>query len=154
MSAESSLKPLLSIVSAEHGADEQVDWAVAEEALRIGLPNDYKAFMSVYGAGDIGDLGILGPLPVDYVQWDPGNIVDSVPPFRELWDREGGVPGIEADGSAVLPWGSGCNANELGWLTLDPNLTSGPLWRGDGRFAMATRAGSSSIAAWSTSWSR
>jgi hypothetical protein len=39
----------------------------------------------------------------------------SKPSFQDLWDREGGVPGITADSSAVLPWGSGSNANELGW---------------------------------------
>ncbi|MGY5060882.1 SMI1/KNR4 family protein [Streptomyces sp. 900105755] len=143
MSVESSLKPLLSLVSNEHGADEQVDWVGAQEALGVGLPSDYKAFMSVYGAGNIGDLGVLGPLPVDYLQWDPGSIVDSVPTFRELWDSEGGVPGIEADGSSVLPWGSGCNANELGWLTLDPNPDKWPVvaWRlqiryGDSRWKL------------------
>ncbi|MEU9979585.1 SMI1/KNR4 family protein [Streptomyces sp. NPDC051014] len=143
MSAESSLEPLLSLVSNEHGADEQVDWADVEEALGVGLPSDYKAFMSVYGAGGIGDLGILGPLPVNYLQWDPGSIVDSAPPFRDLWDGEGGVPGIEADGSSVLPWGSGCSANELGWLTLDPNPDRWPVvaWRrqisyGDSRWKL------------------
>ncbi|MET8632668.1 hypothetical protein ABZX69_06805 [Streptomyces sp. NPDC004074] len=131
MSAASSLKPLTSLVSAEHGADEQVNWRAAEEALGAGLPSDYKAFMSVYGAGDIGELGILGPLPVDFLQWDPGNIPDSTPAFRALWDRDGGVPGIVADGGSVLPWGSGCNANELGWLTLDSDPDSWPVvaWR-------------------------
>ncbi|MEU9340301.1 hypothetical protein AB0D74_03630 [Streptomyces sp. NPDC048278] len=143
MSAESSLEPLLGLVSPEHGADEQVAWADVEAALGVGLPSDYKAFMSVYGAGDIGDLGILGPLPVASLQWDPGSIVDSVPPFRELWDGEGGVPGIEADGGSVLPWGSGCHANELGWLTLDPNPDRWPVvaWRrqigyGDSRWKL------------------
>ncbi|MFJ9757646.1 hypothetical protein [Streptomyces sp. NPDC101149] len=83
--------------------------------------------MSVYGAGDIGELGILGPLPVDFLQWDPGNIPDSTPAFRALWDRDGGVPGIVADGGSVLPWGSGCNANELGRLTLDSDPDSWPV---------------------------
>ncbi|MER5436536.1 hypothetical protein [Streptomyces sp. NPDC002588] len=131
MSAESLLAPLLGLVPPEHGADEQVDWPAADEALGVRLPSDYKAFMSVYGAGGIGDLGILGPLPVEYLQWDPGNILDSAPAFRDLWDSEGGVPGIVADGSSVLPWGSGCNANELGWLMLDSDPEKWPVvvWR-------------------------
>ncbi|RSN99578.1 hypothetical protein DMH26_18015 [Streptomyces sp. WAC 05379] len=118
-------------MSAEHGADEQVDWRTAEEALGIVLPNDYKAFMSVYGAGDIGELGILGPLPVAFLKWDPGNILDNTSAFRDLWEREDGVPGIAADSSSVLPWGSGCNANELGWLTLDSDPDNWPVvaWR-------------------------
>lgn len=60
-----------------------------------------------------------------------------------LWEREGGVPGITADCSAVLPWGSGCNANELGWLMLDPDPDKWPVvaWRrqiryGDSRWAL------------------
>lgn len=91
VSAESLLGPLLGLVPSEHGADEQVDWHAAEEALGVCLPSDYKAFMSVYGAGGLGDLGILGPLPVEYSQWDPGNILDNAPEFRDLWDSEGGV---------------------------------------------------------------
>ncbi|WP_458633783.1 SMI1/KNR4 family protein [Streptomyces sp. JNUCC 63] len=120
-----------------------MDWQAAEEALGVGLPSDYKAFMSVYGAGDIGELGILGPMPVEYVQWDPGNVLDSTPAFRDLWDKEGGVPGITAESSAVLPWGSGCNANELGWLMLDPDPDEWPVvaWRrqihyGDSRWKL------------------
>jgi hypothetical protein len=80
----------------------------------------------------------MGPAPVDYLQWDPGSILDSKPSFQDLWDREGGVPGITADSSAVLPWGSGCNANELAWRR--QSVTATP----DGR---------SSTAAWSISWS-
>lgn len=115
------LQPLLGLVSPEHGADEHLDWPAVEAALGTRLPTDYMAFMSVYGAGDLGELGILGPLPVEYPQWDPGSVLDSGPEFRDLWDSEGGVPGVTADSSALLPWGSGCNANELGWLTLDPD---------------------------------
>ncbi|WP_314222226.1 hypothetical protein [Streptomyces zaehneri] len=143
MSAESTLKPLLTLVAAEHGADEQVDWRAAEEALESCLPSDYKAFMSVYGAGGLGDLGILGPLPVEFLQWDPGNILDMMPGFRDLWDGEGGVPVIETDGSSVIPWGSGCNANESGWLMLDQNPDKWPVvvWRrkisyGDSRWRL------------------
>ncbi|MGX1480196.1 UNVERIFIED_CONTAM: hypothetical protein RKD50_009004 [Streptomyces canus] len=143
MSAHNSLQALLGLISSQHGADEQVDWPAAEQVLGTGLPSDYRAFMSVYGAGDIGELGIMGPVPVDYLQWDPGSILDSKPSFQDLWDREGGVPGITADSSAVLPLGSGCNANELGWLMLDPDPDKWPVvaWRrqiryGDSRWAL------------------
>ncbi|GAA3540136.1 hypothetical protein GCM10022295_22800 [Streptomyces osmaniensis] len=65
------------------------------------------------------------------MKWDPGNILDSTPAFRDLWDREGGVPGYAADSSSVLPWVSGCNANELGWLMLDSDPDNWPVvaWR-------------------------
>ncbi|GAA4761343.1 hypothetical protein GCM10023329_03300 [Streptomyces sanyensis] len=131
MPAQNSLQALLSLVPPQHGADEHVDWLAAEQVLGTRLPSDYRAFMSVYGAGDIGELGILGPVPVDYLQWDPGSMLDSKSTFQDLWDREGGVPGITAASSAVLPWGSGCNANELGWLMLDPDPNKWPVvaWR-------------------------
>lgn len=143
MSAQRSLQALLSLVSPDHGADEQVDWPVTEEALGIRFPSDYKAFMSTYGAGDLGELGVLAPLPVEYPQWDPGNVQDCTRQFRDLWDMDGGVPGISADSSTVLPWGSGCNANEMGWLMLDPDPDEWPVvaWRrqigyGDSRWAL------------------
>ncbi|WP_240529691.1 hypothetical protein [Streptomyces mangrovisoli] len=87
--------------------------------------------MSVYGAGGLGDLGILGPLPVEFLQWDPGSILDGLPEFRERWADEGGVPGVDAGGTSVMPWGSGCNANELGWLMRgdDPDDWPVVVWR-------------------------
>ncbi|MFC3998459.1 SMI1/KNR4 family protein [Nocardiopsis sediminis] len=131
MSGQEELKPLISLVPPGHTEAGPVDWRATEEALGTGLPSDYKAFMSVYGAGNIGDLVILGPLPVDYPQWDPGSILDDTPEFRLLWEEDGGVPGITADSSAVLPWGVGCNANHLGWLTLAPDPDEWPVvaWR-------------------------
>ncbi|MFJ1558180.1 hypothetical protein [Streptomyces mirabilis] len=98
--------------------------------------------MSVYGAGGIGDLGILGPLPVEYLQWDPGNILDGAPAFRDLWDSEGGVPGTVADRSSVLPWGAGCHANEWGWLMLGPDPEKWPVvvWRRQIRRSLARGA--------------
>jgi hypothetical protein len=34
---------------------------------------------------------------------------------------EGGVSRIELGADRVLPWPSGCNANELGWLMTGPD---------------------------------
>jgi hypothetical protein len=75
-----------------HLPDEQVDWPAAERVLGTSLPSDYRAFMSVFGAGDIGELGILGPVPVDYLQWDPGSILHSKPTFQDLWGEGGRCP--------------------------------------------------------------
>lgn len=53
---------LTQIMSPDHGADEQVDWAVAETTWNVRFPTDYKAFMSVYGGGSInGEAGVLLP---------------------------------------------------------------------------------------------
>jgi hypothetical protein len=50
---------------------------------------------------------------------------------RWQWDHDGGVPGVSASAEAVLPWGTGMNANELAWLMNDPNLDNWPAiaWR-------------------------
>ncbi|WP_225634349.1 hypothetical protein [Streptomyces solaniscabiei] len=75
--------------------------------------------MAVYGGGGIDDLSVLPPLPTG-TGWQ-GSITGHTPGFRELWAMEGGVPGIELGADRVLPWASGCNANELGWLMTGPD---------------------------------
>lgn len=131
MTRPDSLQTLLSLVPPEHGADEQVDWGAAEEALGTRLPSDYRAFMAVYGAGSFGELDILGPLPVEYPQWDPGSIVADTPQLRMLCAEEAGPLAPAIDAAAVLAWGAGCNANELGWLTVDEDPDRWPVvaWR-------------------------
>jgi hypothetical protein len=110
---------------ADHGVDEQLDWPTVEETLGVRLPSDYKSFMATYGGGDIGDEGmtILLPLPVDYLQWDPGNISDYTPDLRYISEIGGGVPGVSLGSDAVLAWGIHTYANDLGWLMsgLDPD---------------------------------
>jgi hypothetical protein len=129
MPVHSSVRELLQIMPADHGADEQLDWAMVEESLGVRLPSDYKSFMAVYGAGSIGDdgLGVLAPLPVDYPQWDPESIQDYTPTMRDIWEFEGGVPGVSLGSEAVLAWGVGANANDLGWLMSDPDPDNWPV---------------------------
>jgi hypothetical protein len=122
---------LIRIMPAQHGADEEVDWGAVEVQLGTRLPADYRAFMAAYGGGGIDNLVVLVPLPVDYPQWDPGNIVDTTPRLRELWEMDAGVPGTVFGADAVLAWGTGCNANELGWLmtSSDPDQWPVVVWR-------------------------
>jgi hypothetical protein len=124
-----AVQALLEIMPADHGADEELDWAVVEETLGVGLPGDYKSFMAVYGGGSIGDdgMGVHVPLPVEAPQWDPGSIQSLTQNLRDMWDREGGVSGVSLGSDAVLSWGSGCNADELGWLMSDPDPDKWPV---------------------------
>ncbi|CAM3911786.1 SMI1/KNR4 family protein [Kibdelosporangium persicum] len=129
MADRADIDALLRVMPNDHGADERVDWAAAEARLGTSLPDDYRAFMAVYGGGAIDNLIILPPLPTDN-SWS-GSISEHTKQLRDLWDTEGGVPGVPPGANQVLSWGTGCNANELGWLVtgLDPNLWPVVVWR-------------------------
>lgn len=129
MAGRTDVEALQQIMPSDWGADEKVDWADAEARLGASLPTDYRGFMAVYGGGCINNLIVLPPLPTGN---DRGSsIAGHTAGFRELWTMEGGVPGVELGADQVLPWGSGCNANELGWLMTSPNPDQWPVivWR-------------------------
>jgi hypothetical protein len=111
---------LRTLVLSEHTDPMPVD--------RAGLPADYRSFMDTYGAGDIGNMVVLPPAPIDVRGPD---IASETGEFRTLWTEDGGVPGVVAGAEDVLPWAGGCNANLLGWLTTDPDPDSWPVvvWR-------------------------
>ncbi|CAM5482690.1 hypothetical protein GCM10010329_29280 [Streptomyces spiroverticillatus] len=45
---------LARILPPDPGADEEIDWAAAEERWGTRLPQDCTAFMSVWGGGSLG----------------------------------------------------------------------------------------------------
>ncbi|MEU4730142.1 hypothetical protein [Streptomyces sp. NPDC023588] len=122
---------LLDLVPADLAGGEQIDWAAAEAALGAKLPSDYKALLDTYGVGDLGDLVILPPLPSDVRGWEGCHIGGMAVGLRQLWEDEGGVRDVTLGGDAVLPWGSGMNANEMGWLMNGPDPDRWPViaWR-------------------------
>lgn len=122
---------LLDLVPADFAGGERIDWAAAEAALGTGLPSDYKALLDTYGMGDIGDLVILPPLPSDLRGYEGCHIKGHTDGLRELWETDKGVPGVTLGAAAVLPWGSGMNANEMAWLMNDPDPDRWPVvaWR-------------------------
>ncbi|CAM5287601.1 SMI1/KNR4 family protein [Streptomyces badius] len=122
---------LLDLVPADFAGGEQIDWAAAEATLGTELPSDYKALLDTYGVGDIGDLIILPPLPSDVPGWDECHIGSMTDGLRGFWEDRGGVPHVTLGSEAVLPWGSGMNANEMAWLTNDPDPDKWPViaWR-------------------------
>ncbi|WP_433727807.1 hypothetical protein ACQP0C_37180 [Nocardia sp. CA-129566] len=129
MTVHPDVETLLRIVPAEHRGEEHIDWTAAEAVLGTKLPSDYMSLMNTYGVGDIGELVILPPLPVDVPNLNDCHIGSGS--ARWLWELDGGVPGVSAGPDAVLSWGTGCNANEMAWLMTDADPDKWPVvaWR-------------------------
>lgn len=132
MTVHPDLAVMLELVPADLAGGETIDWAAAEAALGTKLPSDYRSLLDAYGMGDIGELVILSPLPTDMRgYWGDCHIGGMRDEARWRWDHDGGVPGVSASAEAVLPWGTGMNANELAWLMNDPDPDKWPVvaWR-------------------------
>lgn len=131
MNAHPDVAALLELVPADFAGGERIDWSAAEGALGTALPGDYKAQLDTYGVGDIGDLVILPPLPSDVRGWGGCHIGARTGDLRGQWTEDAGVPGVASDADAVLPWGTGMNANETAWLMNDPAPDKWPVvaWR-------------------------
>jgi hypothetical protein len=119
---------LRALVPMEPGGTERIDRAPAEAGLGTRLPADYWSFLDAYGVGDIANMVVLPPMEIDVIG---PSIATEIDEFRTLWNEDGGVPGVAADAKDVLPWGGGCNANLLGWLTTGPDPDAWPVvvWR-------------------------
>ncbi|WP_228988914.1 hypothetical protein [Streptomyces sp. DH8] len=131
MGVHSDVAVLLDLVPADFAGGEQIDWAAAEAALGTGLPSDYMALLDTYGMGDLGELVILPPLPSDVRGWEGCHIGGMTEGVRGLWEDGPGIPGVTAGADAVLPWGTGMNANEMAWLRNGPDPDEWPVvvWR-------------------------
>ncbi|MGW4028270.1 SMI1/KNR4 family protein [Streptomyces sp. NPDC004838] len=122
------LAPLAHVLPPSLGVDEQIDWPTAEARWGTRFPQDYMAFMSVYGAGSIGDgLGILMPLPKEYIQWDPGTLEDETANARLVWEKLGDREGTNIEPDHILAWGSTSGADILCWLTAGADPDSWPV---------------------------
>lgn len=61
-SAGTALAALITAMSPQDGADEQVDWEAMRRAWGMSFPSDYVAFMATHGAGGIDDaFSVLTP---------------------------------------------------------------------------------------------
>ncbi|MEV5647810.1 SMI1/KNR4 family protein [Nocardia sp. NPDC052254] len=131
MTVHPDVAALLALVPADFPGGEVVDWPAAEAVLGTRLPGDYKSLLDVYGVGDIGELVIIPPLPVDIPTMQDTHIAAAAEQQRFLWDMDGGVPGRSLGNEVVLPWGTGMNGNELAWLMVgdDPDEWPVVAWR-------------------------
>ncbi|MFB8131550.1 SMI1/KNR4 family protein [Streptomyces mirabilis] len=119
---------LTQIMSPDHGADEQVDWAVAETTWNVRFPTDYKAFMSVYGGGSInGEAGVLLSVPTEGIQGDPGDMAGETENARHGWEMEGGRAALDVDPAHILAWGITSGPDILCWLTEDSDPDRWPV---------------------------
>ncbi len=96
---------LTKILPSDLGADEGIGWSAAEARWGTRFPHDYMAFMSIYGAGSFAEVGILMPLPKEYIQWDPGTFEEETENARYTWEMLGGQEGLDIDPNHILAWG-------------------------------------------------
>lgn len=120
------IEELTQVMSPQHGADERVDWAAARVSWGVAFPEDYRAFMAVYGSGAIGDeVEVLAPAPVAtaLVASMEGVTGDA----RAVWQAEGGRAVLDVDPNHILAWGLTSGPDLLCWLTADDDPDRGPV---------------------------
>ncbi|CAM5455586.1 hypothetical protein GCM10010329_33440 [Streptomyces spiroverticillatus] len=122
---------LLTLVPADFAGGERIDWDAAEAALGTRLPSDYKSVLDVYGMGDIDDLVLVPALPSSIPAYADFHMATQTAELHILWESGRGIPGVTLGPEALLPWGTGMNANETGWLMNDPDPDRWPVvaWR-------------------------
>ncbi|WP_051817364.1 hypothetical protein [Kitasatospora sp. NRRL B-11411] len=98
------IERLAQVMSPENGVDERVDWAAARVRWGTGFPEDYQAFMAVFGSGSIGhEMDIFPPVPVGTTM--VGSMADGTAEARHTWEREGGRAVLDVDPESILSWG-------------------------------------------------
>ncbi len=105
------------------------DWEIYELTTGICLPDDYKAFLSVYGTGIIG--GIITPYNpfCRRTLWKPSytccDWIQEALAIQELKQEFGEAVfpyAVYPQEGGVLPWGSTDDGDRLFWLTsTNPN---------------------------------
>ena len=101
--------------------DEDGDWPVAEAALGLALPADFKALLRTYGVGVFDDVRLLTPFDTH-----PDGVFDLVESARVLipWfeDLRAEVPEdfpfpLYPEPGGLLPWAKTGDGADLCWLT-------------------------------------
>ncbi|MEO3799635.1 SMI1/KNR4 family protein [Nonomuraea sp. B1E8] len=127
MENSTGIAALAKILPPDLGADEEIDWSAAEARWGTRFPRDYMAFMSIYGAGSFAEVGILMPLPKEYIQWDPGTFEEETEHARDTWEMLGGQEGLDIDPNHILAWGITSGPDILCWLTTNPDPDQWPV---------------------------
>ncbi|MFE6224812.1 SMI1/KNR4 family protein [Streptomyces sp. NPDC057854] len=118
---------LAGVLPPDLGADEEIDWAAAEERWGTPFPRDYRHFMARWGAGSFEGVSVLMPLPKAYLQWDPGTFEEETENARSTWEMVEGQGDLAIDPDHILAWGVTSGADILCWLTTDPNPDRWPV---------------------------
>ncbi|MFG2753909.1 SMI1/KNR4 family protein [Streptomyces xanthophaeus] len=129
-SAGTALAALITAMSPQDGADEQVDWEAMRRAWGVGFPSDYVAFMATYGAGGIDDaFSVLTPEAATQPAYgqELGSMSGETAIMRQMWADKGGPGGVDAGPEVVIAWGVSCGADILGWLTIDDEPDKWPV---------------------------
>jgi hypothetical protein len=101
------------------GAD--CDWASAESALGLRLPDDFKALVSRYGVGEFGEIVLGDTLTAgvsDFVQLAHRDR-DHLRQLREQFPDDFPYPSYPEPGG-LLEWAHTGAADRLCWLTQGP----------------------------------
>jgi hypothetical protein len=102
---------------ADPGTD--AEWELAERELGTRLPNDYKAFIRLYGSGGFDDfLYYFNACSADPVENLPRRALGFLADDRRL---RAGSPRVTwplfPEPRGWLPWGTTPNGNKLWWVT-------------------------------------
>lgn len=121
----SQLRRLLTPPKVPTAAGSPEGWNSIERRLGVAFPGDYRDFITVYGAGDIGGtIGVVSPF------LEAGNLearLDRLRETREMMQEGLGYspvpyPVFPANGG-LIPWGHTAFGDVLSWVTSegDPN---------------------------------
>ncbi|MFS0693360.1 SMI1/KNR4 family protein [Streptomyces nitrosporeus] len=100
--------------------DGRGDWAAAERALGVRLPEDYKRLVGAYGRGDFwGALWLRTPFGADGPFRLTAGLLDDFGPLREDFPEDYPYPLFPEPGG-LLAWAGTESAAQVCWLTEGP----------------------------------
>lgn len=132
----SALDDLVNLMpTAAPGELQAPPWGLSLVEVGIEFPDDYKAFVGVYGFGSINDYLHVIPMyeaPADLYAGFPGFLKHTVEVGANVADEDLGEPSMcfyPSDGGLVL-WASDDGGNLYFWLRdgADPNLWPIVIW--------------------------
>ncbi|GAA2789617.1 hypothetical protein GCM10010441_13450 [Kitasatospora paracochleata] len=125
-SALQTIRGLRALVAPPIGGGNAIDWSHMTVEYDHGFPDDYQAFMQVYGEGTFDNFLYVNP-PVSEVYPDPSSAVSgSTATARYTGEEEEfGEPEL------LIAWGGTVDADLLCWYASDPdpNRWTTVIWR-------------------------